>query len=310
MTAGSAPLDWRRDGATWPNREHSQWIEAGGLRWHVQRMGQGPLVLLLHGTGAATHSWRDLMPRLAMHCQVLAPDLPGHGFSSRAPAGGASLRGMARAVASLLEAIDARPAVIVGHSAGAALAVRLCLDGAVTPHALVSLNGALLPWRGLPSLLFAPAARLLSGSGWASRLFAWRASDPAALDRLLGTTGSRIDALGRSLYARLVTNAEHVDGALRMMAHWDLQSLEPDLPRLAVPLTLVVGDNDQTVSPADADRVCALLPTARLVHLPGLGHLAHEERPDDVARWIDEIVSQGERPGQGSDRESGQGSGQ
>ena len=52
-----------------------------GLRWHVQMMGTGPQVLLLHGAGAATHSWRDVAPLLARDFTVIAPDLPGHGFT-------------------------------------------------------------------------------------------------------------------------------------------------------------------------------------------------------------------------------------
>jgi magnesium chelatase accessory protein len=57
-------LDWAKDGADWPNREASRFVDAAGMRWHVQVMGQGPVLLLLHGTGASTHSWRDVMPLL------------------------------------------------------------------------------------------------------------------------------------------------------------------------------------------------------------------------------------------------------
>src|SRR5206468_2126887 len=63
--------------ADWPNRAASLAVEAGGLRWHVQRAGHGPVLLLLHGTGAATHTWRDLLPLLATDFTVVAPDLPG-----------------------------------------------------------------------------------------------------------------------------------------------------------------------------------------------------------------------------------------
>ena len=62
-----------------------------------------------------------------------------------------------------------------------------------------------------------------------------------------------------------------------------------DLPRLAVPLDLVVGTRDRTVPPEQAQRVMALLaPAARgeFVQLEGLGHLAHEERPEGVSEWI------------------------
>ncbi|MFZ4410973.1 MAG: alpha/beta fold hydrolase, partial [Paracraurococcus sp.] len=81
--------------ADWPNRPTSRLVAAGGLRWHVQVAGTGPVLLLVHGTGAATHSWRDLLPLLARHFTVVAPDLPGHGFTERPRAEGLSLPGMA-----------------------------------------------------------------------------------------------------------------------------------------------------------------------------------------------------------------------
>ena len=52
---------------TWPNAAHSRFVRAGGIVWHVQMWGHGPPLLLLHGTGAATHSWRGIAPLLAPH---------------------------------------------------------------------------------------------------------------------------------------------------------------------------------------------------------------------------------------------------
>ena len=70
----------------WPNAAHSQFVRAAGLDWHVQIMGSGPTLLLLHGTGAATHSWRDLMPFLAEHFTlVVAPICPATASPRRPP---------------------------------------------------------------------------------------------------------------------------------------------------------------------------------------------------------------------------------
>jgi magnesium chelatase accessory protein len=77
-----------------------------------------------------------------------------------------------------------------------------------------------------------------------------------------------------------------VAGAFGMMANWDLRPLERDLPGLRTPLVLVAGRNDRTIAPAEARRVRALLPAADLVYLRGLGHLAHEERPEEVAEMV------------------------
>lgn len=287
---GRRGLDWTRDGAEWPNRQASRFVEAGGLRWHVQAFDgpspQAPVALLLHGTGASTHSWRDLAPQLAARFRVLAPDLPGHGFTTTPPARGLTLPGMARALAALLAAAGAPPAVVVGHSAGAAVAARMTLDGLVAPRALVGLNGAYLPLGGLAGRLFSPAARLAAAPGFVPTLLSRIASSPATLDRLLRGTGSSIDAAGRSGYARLVRSPAHVAGALGMMANWDLQPLERDLPRLDCPLLLIVGAHDHTVSPSEAQRVMRRVPGALLETMPALGHLAHEERPGQVADRI------------------------
>ena len=74
-------------------------------------MGRGPVLLLVHGTAAATHSWRDLAPLLARRFTVVAPDLPGHGFSGSPGRGGLSLPGMAGALRALLDALRLEPAV-------------------------------------------------------------------------------------------------------------------------------------------------------------------------------------------------------
>ena|SRR5271165_537763 len=277
---------WEREGRDWPNRAHSRFIPAGGLRWHVQTMGRGPALLLLHGTGAATHSWRDLAPLLAEHFAVVAPDLPGHGFTAMPQISGLSLPGMARAAAALLRAMNVTPLLAAGHSAGAAILARMCLDGAIAPAGLVSLNGAFLPFGGPPAQIFAPLAKLLARLPVVPQLFAWRATDRQVVERLLRGTGSSIGPQGTELYARLIRRPGHAAAALGMMANWNLQSMQRDLPRLKPPLLLIVGGNDRTIRPAEAKRVRALVPGATLAELPGLGHLAHEERPLEVAALI------------------------
>jgi magnesium chelatase accessory protein len=290
-------LIWERDGLDWPHREASDFVDAGGLRWHVQQFGGQaadlPVAVLIHGTGSSTHSWRGLAPLLAAHFSVVTMDLPGHGFTSM-PAGGAlsrelSLPGMAQAVSALLHALALKPSLVVGHSAGAAIAVRMCLDGLISPSLVISLNGAFLPLGGLAGQLFSPVAKLMAATPLVPRIFSWSATGPNVLQKLVDGTGSVLDATGLALYGKLVRNPGHAAGALAMMANWDLQSLARDLPRLETAIGLVVGANDRTISPRQARRVMALVgPAARptLTTLAGLGHLAHEEKPDAVAAEI------------------------
>jgi magnesium chelatase accessory protein len=286
-------LSWARDGADWPNREASEFVTAAGLTWHVQRAGRGPALLLLHGTGAATHSWRDLLPLLARSFTVVAPDLPGHGFTSALPPDRQSLPGMAAAIAGLLQQLSFSPQHVAGHSAGAALLVRLCIDGALDPRRVISLNGAFLPYGGAASTLLRPLTRMVAGSALAASLLSRRGADATAIHRLIDRTGSRLEPRGLALYGRLASTPSHVTGALTMMAGWDLRPLLRDLPSLRQPLVLVVGMADGTIDPAEADRVQSRIAQARIVRLWGLGHLAHEERPEQVAQVIRELSPEG-----------------
>jgi magnesium chelatase accessory protein len=280
-------LIWERDGRDWPNRAFSRFVSAGGLRWHVQMMGEGPVVLLMHGTGASTHSFRKLAPLLAPHSSIVAADLPGHGFTD-APSSsvGYSLPGVAHGLAALLQVLNLKPALAVGHSAGAAVAVRMTLDSSITPAAVISLNGALLPFPGPAHDLFGPVARLLASSSLSARAFSLLAGSRPSVERVLRSTGSRIDPEGVRLYARLAGNPGHVHAALALMANWDLRPLARDLPHLSSRLILLTGSQDGMVPPAESYRVRALVRKAELVSLHGLGHLAHEERPDDVAALL------------------------
>ncbi|MGB0127618.1 MAG: alpha/beta fold hydrolase BchO [Rhodocyclaceae bacterium] len=281
---------WERDGLDWPNRESSFFADVDGLRWHVQRMGAGPTLLLVHGTGAATHSWRDLAPILAESFTVVAPDLPGHGFTATPGVEQLSLPGMARALGRLLDAIDCKPELAVGHSAGAAVLARMAMDGAISPQVLVSLNGALVALRGFPGRIFLPVARMMAGSPFVAWLVARRASDPRLLSRALESTGSRLDAQGIALYGRLMSSPGHTGAVLSMMAHWDLVSFERQLPTLPVPMVLVAATADGTVPPHFARRAKSMLKRASLVELPDLGHLAHEEDPQQVADLLMDVA--------------------
>ena len=293
-------LDWERDGQRWPHRERSRFVQAAGLRWHVQQWPgpspEAPTALLLHGTGASSHSWRQVAPLLAGHMQVISLDLPGHGFTEMPPEGPnspqLSLPGMARGVQALLQAMGAQVRLTVGHSAGAAVAVRMALDGQPDLRLIISLNGALLPLHGLAGQLFAPAARLMAGMSWIPRLFAYQARDRAVTERLLQSTGSRIDEEGTELYALLVASPSHAAAALGMMAQWDLHELSARLPHLRVPLDLIVATGDKTVNPAQADQVLTRLdPSLRagIFKFDGLGHLSHEEQPARTTEMLIEL---------------------
>ena len=179
----SADPAWEQERATWPHHELSRFIDAGGLRWHVQRCGRGPELLLIHGTGASTHSWRDLLPLLAADFSVIALDLPGHGFTSSPGAAQRTIRGMSAAVSALLRALQIEPQYCVGHSAGAVILCRMALDREITPRGHRQYQRRLpAAVRGLPafssrrSRVCSPAVRCCRACWRAARALprAWR----------------------------------------------------------------------------------------------------------------------------------------
>jgi magnesium chelatase accessory protein len=275
-------LDWARDGADWPNRQTSRFVQAGGLRWHVQDEGEGPTILLLHGTGAATHSWRNLWPLLLPHGRLVAPDLPGHAFTSRPSE--LSLASMARAVSDVVDALELKPSIVIGHSAGAAIAARMVLDGRVAPQTLVGIGSALEPFPGPAAFLFPAMAKMLFLNPLAPQLFTMTAGMPGEAKRFLArSTGSHIDSEGARFYGRLFRNRAHVASTLGMMSSWDLVPLSRELPRLEPELLLIHGRDDKAVPARVSTDVAAQVARGQAILLDGLGHLPHEEDAPAVA---------------------------
>ena len=117
-------MDWKAEGRNWPLNQLSRFYYVRPYNWHIQDTEDTtkPIVLLIHGTGASTHSWRHLIPLLEKPFRVIAFDLPGHGFTKSKDHNRSSLNYMADDILSLLIDKRIQPKIIVGHSAGAALA--------------------------------------------------------------------------------------------------------------------------------------------------------------------------------------------
>jgi magnesium chelatase accessory protein len=142
----------------------------------------------------------------------------------------------------------------------------------------------------LAGLLFPPTAKLLALTSYVPQWFAKQASSPGMLDKLLESTGSVLDDHGKSLYARLVADPEHAEGALKMMAAWDLSVGPSMLRQLRCPVHILVGENDRAVPPAQAQQALALLSDGHLERWAGYGHLVHEEVPLKVVDYCLKVI--------------------
>jgi magnesium chelatase accessory protein len=190
---------------------------------------------------------------------------------------------MTEDLTALCKAQNWKPAAIIGHSAGAAIALRL--SQTLDVPKVIGINPALDNFDGVAGWLFPFLAKLLAANPFTANMFTLGATQARAR-RLIEGTGSRIGEKDLSFYRRLTADRNHVNGALQMMARWSLDGLLQDLPKIDADVLFLVGENDKAVPPDVATRAAERLPKARVISYPNLGHLAHEEDPDRLLRDI------------------------
>ncbi len=286
IIAGTDRPDWQIDGRDWPNRQFSSFHQAAGLRWHVQRSenADAPGILLLHGTGASTHSFAGLFAALAEKLQVLAVDLPGHGFTGNAPPGASSLPGMAKAIKSLLGTIGFDPVFALGHSAGAAILLEMVSENEIDTQRVFGINSAIEPIRG--EQFFSPIAKLAFLNPFSAGFLSLTARRSPVANSLLRATGSSLSPKQEGYYKLLLAHSGHVNGALAMMANWDLHGLNAKLGKIETSVTLIAAEDDPMVPASGSIDAAQRLPNAELVLIPKGGHLAHETEPGQIAEII------------------------
>lgn len=278
-------MRWPDDARNWPMTAYSRQVLHRPHRWHIQEHGEGPLILLIHGAGGATQSFRDLFSILAETHHVVAVDLPGQGFTQLGAQQRCGLDHMSQDLLALCRNQGWEPDIVVGHSAGVAIALRMWELGMRPTRGIVGINAALGNFKGVAGWLFPMMAKALAATPFSAGVFA-STTTRSAVRNLVEGTGSKLGQEGLELYYRLATDRGHVDATLSMMAQWSLDGLLSRLDRIDTPVHLITGLNDKAVPPQVSRDAARKLPHAKLTELSGLGHLAHEEDPETLARLI------------------------
>ena len=275
----------------WPNRSNSEFIKSDNYNWHIQKFGStGKKLLLIHGTGASSHSWYPLIENLNLECEILCLDLPGHGFTRALARQKKQLMIIVDQISLLLRNIDFYPNIIMGHSAGAAVAYELAKKIETKPNT-IAINAAFGQFSGLAGVAFPYFAKIASSTTIPARFLSLLASKEEIVRKLLASTGSIIPELQIKCYQYLFSNTEHVDGTLQMMADWDLGYFLDRLPEETAPIHFLVGDKDTTVPPHISKSWDQSMPNSSLTQFNGLGHLLHEESPSAVSSILENLPS-------------------
>lgn len=274
------PLDW-------PNRQHSRLISVGDLDWHVQLTGKGPVVLLLHGTGSSTHSWSDLIPLLEPHAQVLAPDLPGHAFTQGAKLEDLKLDVIAHSLQLLIEQLGIEaPSIVVGHSAGAPLAIRFAVAAVKPPNLIIALNPSFIPPPPVYTSFFGPLLGPITRSSTLSSLLASLSPSLGMVDKLLDSTNTILPESRRVYYRKLFERSDHVRGSMNFMAAADIQKVLAEANLYRGKLICVLGKQDAWIPVKPLEKIIGdYFPAAEVLKWEG-GHIMHELEPSKVAKLI------------------------
>ena len=278
-------MDWARHKADWPHAETSRFILCKPHKWHVQDAGDGPLILLLHGAGGGTQSFRNLIPLLTPSHRVVAIDLPGQGFTRLGAQARCGLEEVAHDIALLCEQESWQPVAIIGHSAGAAVALELAPHLPSRPF-VIGINAALSRFKGVAGVLFPLMAKALAVMPGVAGLFTASNGNPRSVQRLIDGTGSKLPANELRHYSALVSDRGHVNATLQMMAQWELDPLLARLPQSDQRGLLIAATTDRAVPYTVSRDMAAQMTNVDYAELADLGHLAHEEAADAVAELI------------------------
>ncbi len=267
------------------------------MKLHYKIAGSGePAMILLHGFGASTFSWREVVAPLAELGTVVAYDRPAFGLTERPLPGdwtGASPYGpeaQVEQLIGLMDLLNIREAVLIGNSAGGTVAVQAALRYPDRVTALVLVDAAIYTTGGAPAwarpLLRTPQLRRLGplivrrigSQGMQILEQAWH--DPA-----------RITEEVRAGY-RKPLQAENWDRGL-----WELTAagrdltLDARLNEVRQPTLVITGDDDRIVPTAESIRLAGELPAAELVVIPACGHVPHEECPAPFLAAATQFIS-------------------
>lgn len=258
-----------------------QFVEVGGPGGqlvHVEQAGAGEPVVLLHGFGGSTYSWRQVMPALARSHRVVAIDLNGFGYTQRPKSAASYTReAQGKLVLGTLDALGIGRAHFCGHSYGGGLTLYLAQSH---PERFLSM---VLVDSSAPTYSDDRRTRTASLRPLSYLFLRSVALRPSAIRRsLLRSYWDRSKVtpeLVRAYAERLA-----VEGAAD--AYYGLTAPAPpgervELETIAVPALVVWGAHDQTILPESGRRAAARLPRSEFVLLADSGHLPMEEQPEE-----------------------------
>jgi pimeloyl-ACP methyl ester carboxylesterase len=274
-------------------------IEVAGATLNVLEIGPrdaaGPPIVIIHGASSNLQTMRrPLGDMLALHHRVILIDRPGHGWSTRARLEDSTPAIQGRMIDAALETLGIGRAIFVVHSWAGALGALMALDYPQRVAGLVMLAPVAYPWRG--------------GVGWYNKLVTTPVIGPLLAYTITLPLGYfLIESGARNVFLPQIMPEDFVTSTAtplllrprEFLANaWDLVALKaavaeqaPRYGDIKVPVVVIAGDMDKTVSPNIHSRpFVAAVPDAKLIVLPDVGHIVQNAAPERVIGEIDAMI--------------------
>ena len=286
--AVATKLAMRPRDVSWPNSidliyhaENSWFTIIDGVQIHYQEAGDenAPAMILIHGFISSNLVWNEVfLPLAQAGFRVIAPDLPGYGYSDKPRDGAYTIAAQARAVLGLMDRLGIEKATIVGASYGGAVAALLALDCPERVARLVLVGAVsndapkkklLLRLASVP-VLGDIATPLFLGSRWILR---------KRTEEVYRRLGYPLDK--RKLEARhhlLETSNTH-HAMIQTVRRWSANRISRDAYLIRQPTLLVWGEEDNHIPIREAFRLRDRIPNSRLIVFRRCGHLPPTEYP-------------------------------
>jgi len=255
-------------------------LTIGGLETNLVRAGKGEPVILLHGLGASSYSWRYTVPELAKRYEVFAPDLPGFGRTEKPWDFDYSIHGLHSWVLKFMDHFGLAKARFAGNSMGGVLSLWTAME-APSRVERMALFGTPAYVENRPKMLW-PLSWPVIGS-----LYEWALGD-VTLRYIANTTfvdKSKVDEAMVVEYGRALKTA----AGRRAVAEFVRRAIPPDhkerikrYPSVAHRTLILVGDSDKMVGRAGGERLAKELPNAEFCLLDACGHAPQEDAPERV----------------------------
>jgi pimeloyl-ACP methyl ester carboxylesterase len=275
-----------------------RFVEAAGVHTHVQQWGlkegKGEPILLIHGASSDLGVWAPtIVPRLEGRFQLSAYDRPGMGYTTQRPADANTLAEQAKVAAGVIDQLHLKKPIVVAHSWGGAVALRLALDYPDKVGGLILIAPVAYEWPGGVSWHLYWSSNPVVG-GLFNNVLVPPFSAAAIKSGVAGAFAPSPvpeNYLEKAGSARAVRPAALLANSLDMItAKREIIAQQSRYPEIKIPVALMTGDSDSVVSPTiHSVQLAQTLPNARIDVLQGVGHLPHEaspERFEKLLEWV------------------------